>query len=171
MFECPTCGYANHEGVIFCEACGAYFHTGGSLATDQIKEETASKLAPSGFPRPDLEATATRAVLVLTSPVDSRRFVVQPHSATTLLGRSDRKARLIVDVDVTGDDGQTYGISRRHARAHFLNGHYLLEDLESLNGTYLNGRKLRPYLPEVLHDGDEIKLGNLALKVSLEENA
>ena len=106
--------------------------------------------------------------LVLISPEDGRRFAFEPHTQTALLGRSDPKARLVVNVDLTGQDGQPHGVSRRHARVHYLNGNYLLEDLESLNGTYLNERKLRPYLPEVLHAGDQIRLGDLNLVVSLE---
>ena len=169
MIACPTCGFNNHEGALFCESCGTYFHTGGPLATNVISIDAASQPGPSGFPPPVSATVGADTPLILTGDSDNRRFVVEARSATTLLGRTDHKARLFVDVDLTSEDGQAYGVSRRHARVHFLNGHYLLEDLESLNGTYLNGRKLRPYLPEVLHGGDEVKLGSLALKVSLEE--
>jgi len=169
MFACPTCGFKNHEGAVFCEACGVYFHTGGPLATERLQNTGNSKLTPSSFGRPEAGQAPADVSLVLTTDPDDRHFVIDSTASTALIGRSDRKARLFVDVDITGTDGQTYGVSRRHARMHFLNGHFLLEDLESLNGTYLNGRKLRPYLPEVLHDGDEIKLGSLVLKVTLEE--
>ena len=168
MFACPTCGFKNHEGALFCESCGAYFHTGGTLATDVLKAEQTSKPRPSGFPTPAAGAAEEKLSLVLISEGDGHRFVVQPRGQTALIGRNDRKAKVIVDIDPTGESGQGYGVSRRHARVHYLNGIYLLEDLESLNGTYLNERKLRPYLPEVLHDGDQVKLGDLTLKVSLE---
>ena len=171
MFVCPACGYGNHEGDLFCEACGTYFHTGGSLATEDLGDTAPSKPSPSGFPRPEAEHGPAIVALHLMSESDNRQFSIDASKPTTLIGRSERKARLFVDVDITGEEGQAHGVSRRHARAHFLNGRFLLEDLESLNGTYLNGRKLRPYLPEVLHDGDEVKLGNLVLKVSLVEPA
>jgi len=169
MIACPTCGFKNHEGALFCEACGVYFHTGGALATNALPVESGSKPGPSGFPAASAGPAGASTRLTLISPADGRRFAIASEPSTTLLGRSDRKARLFVDVDLAGEDGQAFGVSRRHARMHFSNGHFLLEDLESLNGTYLNGRKLRPYLPEVLHDSDEIKLGSLVLKVSLEE--
>jgi len=171
MFVCPTCGYKNHEGALFCDSCGAYFHTGGPLATNALDDDKGSRPGPSGFSQSDPPAPGADTVLVLASDDGRARFVVDARRKTVLLGRSDRKSRLVVDVDLTGEDGQAYGISRRHARAHFSNGSYLLEDLESLNGTYLNGRKLRPYLPEVIHDGDEIRLGSLALRASIEPPA
>ena len=107
-------------------------------------------------------------LLVLTSEPDGRRFVIDPRAQTALIGRSDPNAKLYVDVDLTGKDGQAFGVSRRHARVHYINGHYEMEDVESLNGTYINGRKMRPYLSEVLHESDEVRLGDLTLKVSLE---
>jgi len=168
MFVCPTCGFSNHEGALFCEACGTYFHTGGVLATQQLENAPASKPAPSGFPQPKPTLEVTDQWLVLTREADQRRFTIASTQPTTLVGRSDRKARVFVDVDLSAEDEQTFGISRRHARIHFLDGHFLLEDLESLNGTSLNGRQLRPYLPEVLHDGDEVKLGSLVLKAALQ---
>jgi len=171
MFACPTCGFKNHEGALFCEACGTYFHTGGVLATNAIRGDTASRPGPSGFPQSTSDSGNGETLLILTSEADGRRYILEVRDATYLLGRSDRKSRLFVDIDLTGEDGQAYGVSRRHARVHFINGHFLLEDLESLNGTYLNARKLRPYLQEVLHNGDEIKLGSLVLKVSFEAEA
>ena len=47
-------------------------------------------------------------------------------------------------------------VSRRHAQIRRLNSQYVLEDLGSRNGTYVNGREvIGPY---VLQDGDEIQI-------------
>ncbi len=49
-------------------------------------------------------------------------------------------------------------ISRRHARVVYQRGNYVLEDLGSSNGTFLNGRRLQ--VPQVLVNGAEIQLGS-----------
>jgi pSer/pThr/pTyr-binding forkhead associated (FHA) protein len=169
MFACPTCGFKNHEGALFCEACGSYFHANGPLATNTLPQRP--NPGPSTFGQPDAEPAPPGQTLVLACLADQRRFVFRAGSVSALIGRGDRKSRLVVDIDLTGADGQTFGVSRRHARVHFSNGHFLIEDLESLNGTALNARPLRPYLQEVLHAGDEITLGDIVLKVSLEDAA
>jgi FHA domain/Lactonase, 7-bladed beta-propeller len=53
-------------------------------------------------------------------------------------------------------------ISRRHARFRQENGHFVVEDLGSTNGTYVNGRRVTG--PTVLAPGDEIKLGKTLVK-------
>jgi len=58
-------------------------------------------------------------------------------------------------------------VSRRHARVRFVNERYLIEDLESLNGTFLNRRRLVPFVPEVLRGGDELRFGSLTFTVVL----
>lgn len=47
-------------------------------------------------------------------------------------------------------------VSRRHARIRQEQDHYVLEDLRSKNGTFLNGQELAG--PHVLQDGDEIQV-------------
>lgn len=168
MIKCPTCNFINKEGALFCEECGAYFHSGGSLATDALKDPPPSQTRLSSVTTSAPGSSPQEARLILTSEADERQFTILSRDRTALIGRNDRRAKVFVDIDPTGEGGQTHAISRRHARVHFLNGNFLIEDVESLNGTYLNGRKLRPYLPEVLHKGDVIRLGDLALKVSLE---
>lgn len=53
-------------------------------------------------------------------------------------------------------------VSRRHARIALENGTVLIEDLESTNGTFVNGEKIRR---EVLKEGDRILIGTNILKV------
>ena len=52
-------------------------------------------------------------------------------------------------------------ISRRHARIVVSNGHAILEDLASRNGTYLRGRRIRESMD--LDDGDEIRIGKVTM--------
>jgi predicted component of type VI protein secretion system len=47
-------------------------------------------------------------------------------------------------------------VSRRHARIRLMNGEYMLEDLGSKNGTFVNGLELKE--PHALRDGDEIQI-------------
>jgi pSer/pThr/pTyr-binding forkhead associated (FHA) protein len=53
---------------------------------------------------------------------------------------------------------QELEISRRHASITFADGRYTIEDLNSTNGTFVNGRRIST--PVVLHDGDVIDLGD-----------
>jgi DNA-binding winged helix-turn-helix (wHTH) protein len=53
------------------------------------------------------------------------------------------------------------GVSRHHARIVVSDGRATLEDLGSLNGTYLRGERV--VSPSTLLDGDEIRLGRISL--------
>src|SRR5262249_37906137 len=52
--------------------------------------------------------------------------------------------------------------SRRHARLSVQAGAFLVEDLGSINGTFVNGRKITE--PTVLHGGDRIFVGGALLE-------
>ena len=60
------------------------------------------------------------------------------------------------------------GVSRRHAQISHRNNQFILEDLNSSNGTFLNGRRLTG--PTPLSSGDEIGLGQ-AVKLAYAEPA
>ena len=53
------------------------------------------------------------------------------------------------------------GVSRHHARILVSGGSAILEDLESKNGTHVNGRRITA--PIHLSDGDVIGLGSASL--------
>ena len=54
-------------------------------------------------------------------------------------------------------------VSRYHITLRFQEQHALLEDLDSVNGTYVDGRRLRPHEPLMLRGGEEIQVGEARL--------
>jgi pSer/pThr/pTyr-binding forkhead associated (FHA) protein len=61
------------------------------------------------------------------------------------------------ECDVVVEEGT---VSGEHARIRFENGQFVIYDLASLNGTFVNGRRTQRQL---LMDNDEIRLGQLRL--------
>ena len=119
------------EGALLCGNCGTYFHTGGHLTTDPLEESGMQQVA-SGLAAPTYDTAPTGATLILKGVSDLRDIVVPRRMTSVLLGRNDRLAGLLVDIDLTSQEGETLGVSRRHARIRFVNDRFLLEDLESL---------------------------------------
>lgn len=84
-----------------------------------------------------------------------------------LIGRWDADGGIFPDVDLDQDDPEAK-VSRRHARVQFLNNQYLIEDLGSTNGTFVNrGPRLLPGIKQPLNNGDEIIVGKTFLKFLL----
>ena len=82
----------------------------------------------------------------------------------SLIGRWDADGGIFPDVDLDQDDPEAK-VSRRHARIHWLNNQYSVEDLGSTNGTFINrGPRLLPGNKQALKNGDEIIVGKTFLK-------
>ena len=60
--------------------------------------------------------------------------------------------------DITLDDRR---VSRKHAEIRLRLGRYTLYDLQSTNGTYVNGRRVAEV---VLADGDRLSIGGVELQ-------
>ena len=73
---------------------------------------------------------------------------------TYLLEKSEVYIGRDVANDVFINDAE---VSRRHARLIQQGGAYLVEDLGSTNGTYVNGQRIGG--PSPLHSGDTVYLG------------
>lgn len=71
-----------------------------------------------------------------------------------------------VDIDLTAQEaeGQVWS-SRQHAVVTFDKGVLLIEDLNSLNGTWLNGNRIHPGQQRLIKPGDVIQIGTVQLKI------
>ena len=87
-------------------------------------------------------------------------------SGDNLVGRWDPDSGAFPEVDLEMDDPEAR-ISRKHALIR-VGEQVSIEDIGSLNGTYVNrGRRLELGSPVVLHDGDELIIGKTFFKLSL----
>ncbi|MEU8257004.1 FHA domain-containing protein [Micromonospora inaquosa] len=50
-------------------------------------------------------------------------------------------------------------VSRAHARLFWIDGHLHVDDLNSANGTFVDGQKITPGAPVALNAGQELRLG------------
>jgi hypothetical protein len=100
----------------------------------------------------------------------NRAFLVGPKGLKmrlrehTLIGRLTPK--VFVDIDLSPMDEQKV-ISRRHAAITHVSYHYVIKDLDSHNGTFINEIMLKQGQSVVLHPGDEICFGSLEKGVRL----
>ncbi|MEO8607214.1 MAG: FHA domain-containing protein [Chloroflexota bacterium] len=86
-----------------------------------------------------------------------------------ILGRPDASASEKMDIDLTPYGGRDYGVSRRHAALYRTPHTVSLVDLNSTNGTYLNGVKLIPHQPRLLREGDEVRLAKMRFHISFDK--
>ncbi|RLC58887.1 MAG: hypothetical protein DRI79_14075 [Chloroflexi bacterium] len=100
---------------------------------------------------PRLLVRGTGAVLLL------------PQQEEVLIGRADPNLTPSPDVDLGPHGGGLAGVSRRHARLLHRPEGWLLEDLHSTNGTFLNDTPVPPGQPVRVRSGDIIRCGQLAL--------
>jgi class 3 adenylate cyclase len=92
----------------------------------------------------------------------SGEMVIPLWRTVSLLGRLDPVTNATPDVDLTDlDDRRT--VSRRHARLNCQANKFLLRDLGSTNGTWINGERLAPQVDRELQDGDLVRLGRVEL--------
>jgi serine/threonine protein kinase len=81
------------------------------------------------------------------------------------LGRSEPTRPVKPEVDLAEHQGMELGVSRQHGLLKFEDGRLYYTDMKSSNGSRVNGARLRPEIPMLLKDGDEVIMGRLAFRI------
>jgi pSer/pThr/pTyr-binding forkhead associated (FHA) protein len=167
VIKCPFCQAVHPQGTVFCDECGTYLLQGTQRGTDPLGT---GEIGWTGAGTPDTaqaekEDSGPLAIRLIIG--DGGRSVELPLSKAVHLGRLDPSSEIFPEVDLTPDGGLEKGVSRRHARIHRRENMVVVEDLGSINGTFLNGRRLTPYLSQPLQNGDQLQLGKLLLRIEL----
>jgi hypothetical protein len=146
---CPECGFQNPEASNYCSRCGAL------LVKDEPGSETTMSYTPeeAGDEAPvTLEDLGTEGpALVVRSGGGRAGEHFLPQGERTTIGRSP-------DCDIFLDD---VTVSRKHAVLVQRDEGLFIEDEGSLNGTFLNRRRIEE--PARLENGDELQVGKYKL--------
>lgn len=169
---CPSCGAAFVPGTAFCDNCGASLSGGVPQQEQPFPQQPFPQPqqpfpqqpftpTPQPFPQPQPMAGAM-------PPVPARlmiggQMIAVPQKAKVVLGRTDVASSSFPDVDLTpyGASPQT-GVSREHATL-WWQGAWMIEDMNSTNGTSVRGQKLAPRQKTPVNTGDSVIIGTLQL--------
>ena len=145
---CPECGFQNPEAANYCAKCGALLvRDSGAETTMAYLPEEGEKEDPSEI----LEDLGVKGpALVVRSGGGRAGETFPPEGERTTIGRSP-------DCEIFLDD---VTVSRKHAVLTRRDGKFLIEDLGSLNGTFLNRHRIET---AELNDGDELQIGKYRL--------
>jgi pSer/pThr/pTyr-binding forkhead associated (FHA) protein len=166
MIKCPVCQTTHVDNTVFCSECGTYLLEGVNRETEIMNTDWMGDKENKAAIRAALDDTEPLTVRLIIG--DGKREVeVVIGSKAVLIGRLDPMANILPEVDLS-TEAQEKGISRRHARMLKREGNLVIEDLGSANGTFINGKRLVPYLFESLHDGDILQLGTLLIRVKIQ---
>jgi serine/threonine protein kinase len=120
---------------------------------------------------------ATMQIDSVQSFLKGPRFVVAatgsplliPLKDEVLIGRADPRGKVVPDIDLSVYGGGTAGVSRQHARLLRTGEGWMIEDLRSTNGTFVNDRRVPASQPTPLNDGDSVRCGQLVLNFHTDE--
>ncbi len=111
--------------------------------------------------------TPLRLVIHITDGSQQPRVFSVPLQNKLLIGRGGGSGEQQPDVDLSTFRALENGVSRWHAQLTHDGDFLSIEDLDSTNGTRINGYQLSAHRPYRLRDGDEIEIGRIRLMVSL----
>jgi hypothetical protein len=148
--HCPECGFVNAEGANYCQKCGAY------LSRPEGTEEPTTmtyRVDDTGEMHPvDIDEVVDQAGAAMVIRAGGGRagesFPLEDDRVS--IGRSPDAGIFLDDVTV----------SRNHALVVKRRDGMYVDDLGSLNGTYVNRRRIESHS---LADGDEIQVGKYKL--------
>ncbi len=162
---CRACGHRNRAGVVSCARCGLLQDvSSGTKAVTGPGDGGGPQPGQRGLLQGTTASLTERSTLVIMLEDSSEIYQIRaPQLNTLLIGRYDPFRGSTPDIDLNPFGGFERGVSRLHARIERRKNSLQIVDLRSINGTYLNGRKLAPGQPQVVRSGDEVLLGKLRL--------
>jgi FHA domain len=139
--------------------------------TPSSEVPTGDLKAPVSAPGPSAEPSAAPAAFkaklsIVRGGRKGQEFPLE--DGNNLVGRWDPETGSFPEVDLDADDPEAK-ISRKHALIRIEGGKITVEDIGSLNGTYVNRQpRLSPGSPLEIKSGDEVIIGKTFLKVVVE---
>lgn len=146
--NCRRCGEILNANANFCWSCGAPQMTATSPETVAVPVVSAPEVLQP-YARTDPRGPHGDELVIASGPTAGTRLELEKE--VTSVGRHENSDILLDDVSV----------SRHHAVfTRTASGRITLRDLNSLNGTYVNGARVEE---TALHSADDVQIGKFKL--------
>jgi pSer/pThr/pTyr-binding forkhead associated (FHA) protein len=165
MIVCPNCQHENLDGTVFCDDCGIQITGADPVVTQNISLDLQAQITDEPVrteaPQKDLDTWASLHLL------ESGQILPLSDRTEFTLGRISDAQPIRPDIDLTPYQAYASGVSRLHAVLKREGAQVSVKDLGSSNGTYLNGKRLKPNVDQTLQHGDLLSLGKLKIQILL----
>jgi hypothetical protein len=155
LITCPKCHRMHSSQALYCYYCGTLLTRTG---TPFILYD------PDGGKGTDFGANASLVFTIRHFEQNPLQLKI-PGNDPLIIGRNTEDSVMIPDIDLKEYNGQELGVSRVHAMLQRRGSAVTLSDMGSLNYTFLNGERIFPQEARILGDGNEIRLGRMAITV------
>jgi pSer/pThr/pTyr-binding forkhead associated (FHA) protein len=163
---CPACHFKNEADAEVCVICG-------------------KSLEPIRLSRLAMERDPSLQTRVLETPPEQGGFQTKLPTGTLALFLQNKEEPIIFRnfqeliigrmpendseafLDLTQYSAYQLGVSRQHARITHIDNKYILEDMGSTNGTWVNSHRLESGETHALSINDVIDLGHFRITVSM----
>lgn len=157
---CIFCLHENQADASECSRCHAPFQV--DLRTPVVPSEIADLLIPDESAQASKKTASNTLSLHIVS---EKTPIFVPYTGRVVLGRNISESDGPM-VDLKPYRAHLLGVSRQHAALTITDDECLLEDLDSMNGTWHNETRLTPFQPVRIQNGDLVRLGLLLMFVS-----
>ncbi len=165
MIECPSCNHHEFVGTLFCSECGTRLVHASPIPTMSISPDRINNEAKATKPSPPAGPDLSTGSLLGIRIVSSGDVISLLGRDNFTLGRSIEGQAVIPDVDLAKYDAFDQGLSRMHAELRIEKDGVFVIDLDSANGTIVNGKRVKGQETSRVHHGDIIQLGRLRLQI------
>ena len=172
MIKCSICDSNYINNTIFCDECG------NCLLEDAPRETDPLETVPDGWLGNGANGSDSSASVRLFEKPKAIRLKIGPRrrqleislNRVINIGRLDPALDVFPEIDLSQDGPTSRSVSRRHAIILKQDNSVLVEDVGSFNGTFVNGKRLDPYLPETLVDGDTLQIGKMLIEIEIKRS-
>jgi hypothetical protein len=165
MIECPVCKHSEFVGTMFCSECGTRLASVSPMPTMTIPRDRIQREALATKPNPPEGPELASGATIGLREVSSGQILSLIGRDNYTLGRAAEDQAIIPDVDLNSLEAYDSGVSRIHAEIRVSADGIVVVDLDSANGTLINGKRLEPQLPTAARHGDIIQLGRMRLQL------
>lgn len=165
MILCPQCKHQEIDGTIFCSECGTQVAGFDEALTHRIVTAEATKYAKENISPTNTPQQVEFASTLALHLVESGTILPLPNQKEFTIGRLSEGQPIVPDIDLSPYNAYPNGVSRLHAVLKVNNDTLNIIDLESSNGTYVNGSRINPNAETTLKHSDIVSLGKLKFQV------
>lgn len=167
MITCPRCQYRNGDAETLCIRCHFVLtpnknaKTTTSINFDDYKSTDAQ--ARFILPAPKEAIVRQVQLIIKFGNAFNKQVSIKPGDKI-VLGRVAQVSQNVTTVNLSDIGAWELGVSRMHTMLTLSDTDLYVTDLGTVNGTWIDGRRLPAYSPRKIEDGMVLRLGALKIE-------